>query len=252
MDGGRFRSRCRGERRPGVAEHPVVGAVLIALGLCGFAGCAKARESTACIESRTRAREAALQGNLELAEKLLGEARSRCGEKSAESLRRVAEILAERRENEKELAPPRTTPQDDTRSARAFVRWVIESRAAIGQHAARARCAEQGSAEFGFCEVIHPDSPQMSLRYWKTQEAAFRFALTSQEPLHCEDLGEQRRVRAWSRAGASYELCEPTQHALRSLTALLVQTASGNQLYVFSQAYVRRDRAFERLLDERT
>ena len=91
----------------------------------------------------------------------------------------------------------------------------------------------------------------MRLRYWKAQEGAFRFTFTSAEPLSCLDLGDQRRVRAWARGGSSYEVCEPTQHELRSLSALLIRGPTENTLHVFTPAYVRRDSAFERLLDGR-
>jgi dipeptidyl aminopeptidase/acylaminoacyl peptidase len=113
---------------------------------------------------------------------------------------------------------------------------------------ARTVCAERGTPEYGFCEGERPDVPAMRLRYWQAQPEAYRYSLTTPIPPSCQDLGEWRQVRAWSRDGSEYELCELTHRRLRHLSALIVHTASGYEMHLFSQNYPNIDLAFERRL----
>jgi hypothetical protein len=90
----------------------------------------------------------------------------------------------------------------------------------------------------------------MIVRYWNDQRDAFRYSYSSTLPLGCNDAGDNRRVHAWSHKGKSYELCELTQHEVRSLSALIERAAGENTVYVFSQAYLQRDKAFAEIVAE--
>jgi hypothetical protein len=88
----------------------------------------------------------------------------------------------------------------------------------------------------------------MSVRYWSAQKGAYRYALRGASSPSCQDLGEHRQVRVWSRDGSSYELCELTNRRLRHLSALIVRTPAEQHMYVFSQDYLVQDGEFERSL----
>ncbi len=214
--------------------------------------CAKG-EDPLCAERRQGARGAVSQGNLELATKLLDEARARCSPKLASDLRRIERSIREAAEAQQRAAVERAerAAERELPVGKSFVRWVIEAGTTPTKDPVNAQCAERGSADFGFCEATRPGSPEMRVRYWQTQRNAVRYSCVTAALLSCEDLGEHRRVRIWTRDEASYELCEPTEHALRGLTALLVRTRTENRMSIFTQAYVRKDPEFERLLAER-
>lgn len=212
--------------------------------------CAKNEEDPECRRYREHARSAASKGELERAAEALAEARKRCGPKWAQELQRTERLIDERAELRREVArreAERAAEREGT-PAKRFLSWIAEEGSTPTKNLASIRCAERGSPDFGFCEAERPGAPEMKVRYWERERSAFRYSLTTEQPLSCLDFGEHRRVRTWSRGSESYELCESTQHDLRGLSALLVRAPAEHQMFVFSQSYLQKDRDFERIV----
>lgn len=212
--------------------------------------CAERGEPAACLDTRQQARNDALQDRIEEASRLLEEIKSKCGPNSASDIQHIGKLIAEkteaRRERERLAAEAGELrlkfPSQD------FVAWATSKDGALGDKAADAVCAERGSPDFGFCEARRKEATDMTVRYWSADKSAYRYALTTTQPPSCEDLGEYRSVRVWSRDGIAHEQCELTSRRLRHLAALLVHTPTEHQMYIYSQGYPARDSAFERLL----
>lgn len=230
-----------------------VGKVFLALLalLAMTAACSRSREDSDCPVLRDQARSAASQGDLTRASELLAEARARCGTKFAYDIQRIERLIEER--SEKEVASQKLDPLTGAEPppGKQFVRWVVDEGSDVTKNVTNIRCAERGSPDFGFCEAERPGSPHMTVRYWEPKKNAFRYSLVTEAPINCQDVGDHRRVRTWSRGKDSFELCEPTQHELRGLSALLERTGSENRMFIFSQAYLQKDREFERTLATR-
>jgi hypothetical protein len=126
--------------------------------------------------------------------------------------------------------------------------WATADAGALRTKIGAATCIERGEPDFGFCEAARPGVPNMTVRYWNADKDAFRYALQTDQPLSCQDLGEHRQVRVWQRDGNSYELCELTERTLRHLYALLISNPAGNQMYIYSQRYLARDPNLEKTL----
>ncbi len=215
------------------------------------ASCVQApSEPAVCLDKRVEGRNAALQGNIEQASRLLKELRAQCGANSQSEIRHIEELIAEktdaRREQERRARSQIERAQKFP--SRDFVIWATADAGAIRTKMADAVCVERGAPDFGFCEAARPGAPHMTVRYWTADKDAFRYALTTDQPLSCQDLGEYRQVRAWQRDGSSYELCELTERTLRHLYALLITSSAGNQMYVYSQRYLARDPHLEKVL----
>jgi hypothetical protein len=184
---------------------------------------------------------------------LLEQARARCSPKSDYDLRRIEKLVAERLDMQRKVQPSEQERRDQIERAPAkrLVSWITEERDGVSNHVSEVQCAEPGSPDFGFCEARHPSFREMSVRYWKAQKGAFRYSFSTQGPFSCQDLGDHRRVRSWSRDQTNYELCELVEHQLRSLSVLLLRTPVKTTVHVFSYAYVERDKDFEQLLQAR-
>lgn len=212
--------------------------------------CDSRGEPPACLAQRQEARKLALRGELEPARRLLDQVKQSCGANSQSDIQHITKLIAEkaaardeqRRRAELERAELERSP------SRSFVEWATARGGAIAGKVGEVRCGERGAADFGYCEGERPGVPAMRLRYSEAQPEAYRYALVTPVPPSCQDLGEHRQVRAWTREGVDYELCELTQLRLRHLTALIVRAAAGYEMYVFSQSYPNVDAAFERRL----
>jgi hypothetical protein len=217
--------------------------------LAGVA-CETRGEPPACLDQRQDARNLALRGDIEAAQRLLDQVKANCGPNSQSAIQHITKLIAEKtaaRDEQRELEQRRTAELAQFPS-RNFVEWATARAGDIGGKLARTSCAERGTPDYGFCEGERPDIPAMRLRYWQTQPDAYRYSLTTPVPPSCQDLGEWRQVRAWQRDGSAYELCELTNRRLRHLSALLVHGPSGYEMHLFSQAYPNVDPAFERRL----
>lgn len=212
--------------------------------------CETRGEPAACLDQRQEARNLALRGEIEPAQRLLDQVKQSCGPNSQSDIQHITKLIAEKtaaRAKQRELEQARSAELQKFPS-RSFVEWATERAGDIGGKLAAPRCAERGTPDYGFCDGERSDVPSMRLRYWQAQPEAYRYSLVTDLAPSCQDLGEYRQVRAWSRDGADYELCELTSRRLRHLTALIVHGASGYEMHLFSQAYTSFDAAFERRL----
>jgi hypothetical protein len=222
----------------------------LALTLLFTLACAERGEPAACLDKRQQARNGALQDRLEEAARLLEQIKAECGPNSASDIQHIGKLIAEKRaarqQREQQAEAARALQRQFP--SRDFVAWATSRDGAITGKTAGATCSERGSTDFGFCEAKRPGANEMTVRYHGADQNAYRYALTTTEPPSCEDLGEYRRVRVWTRGGVSYEHCELTSRRLRHLSALLVHEAAEHRMYIYSQEYPSRDAAFERML----
>jgi hypothetical protein len=212
--------------------------------------CQTRGEPPACLDQRQEARNLALRGDTEPARRLLDQVKANCGPNSQSDIQHITQLIAEKtaaREKRRELEQSRSAELANFPS-RSFVEWATARAGDIDGKLTQTVCAERGTPEYGFCEGERPDVPSMRLRYWQAQPDAYRYSLTTPLPPSCQDLGEWRQVRAWSRDDSDYELCELTSRRLRHLSALIVHAASGYEMHLFSQNYPNIDVAFERRL----
>jgi hypothetical protein len=212
--------------------------------------CQTPGEPPACLDQRQEARNLALRGDIEPATRLLDQVKANCGPNSQSDIQHITKLIAEKtaaREKLRELEQSRSAELAKFPS-RSFVEWATARAGDNDGKLARTVCAERGTPEYGFCEGERPDVPTMRLRYWQAQPDAYRYSLTTPLPPSCQDLGEWRQVRAWSRDGSDYELCELTSRRLRHLSALIIHAASGYEMHLFSQNYPNIDAAFEHRL----
>jgi hypothetical protein len=212
--------------------------------------CETRGEPPACLDQRQDARNLALRGDIEAAQSLLDQVKASCGPNSQSDIQHVTKLIAEKtaaRDKQRELEQSRSAELQKFPS-RGFIEWATARAGDIGGKLARTSCGERGTPDYGFCEGERPDVPAMRLRYWQAQPDAYRYSLTTPVPPTCQDLGEWRQVRAWSRDGSDYELCELTNRRLRHLSALIVHNPSGYEMHLFSQAYPNIDPAFEHRL----
>lgn len=262
--GGPAQHPCMPSSQPSAAERTIqcpcgsrrLGAMLalVLLVPCASAmgvGCGKVTERPICVETRLRARQAAEHGRTKEASALLDKARAACGRKSDVYIQSIEKLIADKVEEEGEVARQQALRRREQEQypARQFLAWVKAHRDEVTGEVEGQSCAPRGSADHGFCQGHRPGFPASSVRFWDADRQAFRFSLATEAPLGCEDLGDHRRVGSWSMGGTSYTLCEPTEHELRSLSALLVRAPKRNELFVFSQAYLQRDEEFRRLLN---
>lgn len=228
------------------ARRAVFLAVCLAVALA-LPACETRGEPAACLDQRQEARNLALRGEIEPAQRLLDTVKARCGPNSQSDIQHITKLIAEKtaaRDKQRELEQSRSAELEKFPS-RSFIEWATARAGDIDGKLARVTCAERGSPDYGFCEGERPDVPAMRLRYWQAQPDAYRYSLSTAIPPSCQDLGEWRQVRAWTRDGSDYELCELTNRRLRHLSALLVHGASGYEMHLFSKAYPNIDRAFE-------
>lgn len=215
-----------------------------------LASCANRGEPALCLDKRQEARNLALQDQIEEASRLLGEVKAQCGPNSASDIQHIGKLIEEKKQARRERERLELT-RSETRQkfpSRDFVEWATVRDGTISGKVTEVTCAERGSEEFGFCEGRRGETPNMTLRYWQAEEDAYRYALVTNQAPSCQDLGEYRERRAWSREGVTYEFCELTNRRLRHLSALLVHAADGHRMYIFSRAYLARDTAFEQEL----
>ncbi|HTV20925.1 MAG TPA: hypothetical protein VMG12_19705 [Polyangiaceae bacterium] len=213
-------------------------------------GCETRGEPPACLDQRQEARNLALRGDIEPAQRLLDQVKQSCGPNSQSDIQHITKLIAEKtaaREKQRQLEQGKSDELQKFPS-RSFVEWATARAGDIGGKLAAPRCAERGTPDYGFCDGERPDVPSMRLRYWQAQPEAYRYSLVSELAPSCQDLGEYRQVRVWSRDGSDYELCELTNRRLRHLTALIVHGAAGYEMHLFSQSYPSFDPAFERRL----
>jgi hypothetical protein len=220
-------------------------AAALALPACEARG-----EPPACLDQRQQARNLALRGEIEPAQRLLDQVKASCGPNSQSDIQHITKLIAEKtaaRDKQRELERLQSAELEKFPS-RSFVEWATARAGDIGGKLARVSCAERGSPDYGFCEGERPGVPSMRLRYWQAQPDAYRYSLVTPLAPTCQDLGEWRQVRTWSRDGSDFELCELTARRLRHLTALIVHTPSGYEMHLFSQTYTSFDPRFERRL----
>jgi hypothetical protein len=222
------------------------GALLLAT--FGPIGCKRGGSDAECLAARARAREAATEGELERASTLVDEARASCGSKAQHDIQRIQGVIDSRRRAQADQArvEARGRAEIERFPVRSLLDWT--KLGVINPEVTELSCAPRDSDDYGFCQGHRRGQPKMTLRYWDSQRDAFRYTYSTELPLSCVDAGEHRRVRSWSRDGKSYELCELTQHEVRSLSALLEQAPGESTIYVYSQAYLQKDRAFSRLV----
>lgn len=194
-----------------------------------------------------------MHGKLDEAQQLLDRARSVCAGESADDIRRIDGLIADRREAARALA------KAEAEAARAqaspteqLMRWATEPAEHFADSLTDVKCAERGDPGFGFCEASRKGASDMTVRYWEHDPKAVRYELRTKLPLECEDLGDHRLVRRWSAGDRSYTLCELTERQARDFSALLVRGANENRAYLFSFAYLRKDPAFEQSLRSRS
>lgn len=237
------------------STRDVFAAALRRVTLCALLGalaaCESRGEPPACLDQRQQARNLALRGEIEPAQRLLDQVKQSCGPNSQSDIQHISKIIAEKtaaRERQRQLEEAKGAELRQFPS-RAFVEWATDRAGDIRGKLAATTCAERGTPDFGFCEGTRPDAPAMRLRYWQAQPGAYRYSLVTDVPPTCQDLGEYRQVRVWSRDGVQHELCELTARRLRHLMALIVREPSGGyEMHVFSQSYPNFDAAFERRL----
>jgi len=207
------------------------------------------QQRSECWAARQSSREAIVHGKLDDAQKLLEQARAACAGQSADDLRRIEELIADRREVARAVAKEEA---DDQHAhgfpTEQFMRWATEPVEQFLQSLSSVECAERGDPAYGFCEAKRKGSPEMSVRYWEHDRKAVRYEFNTKLPLECEDLGDHRVVRRWSLGAEKFELCELTEREARDLSALLVRGSNENRMYIFSFAYLKKDPAFERSL----
>ena len=126
--------------------------------------------------------------------------------------------------------------------------WATDRAGDITGKVPSVSCAERGTPLFGFCEGQREQAPDMRLRYWQAQPGAYLYALATEAPPSCQDLGDYRLVRSWQRDDSQLDLCELTNRRLRHLSALIVHTPPRHEMFIFSQEYLALDPGFERRL----
>lgn len=218
--------------------------------------CATRGEPSDCLDQRQQARNRALAGDLEAAQALLDRVKAHCGPNSESDVRHITKLIAEksaaRREREQREASRKAELQQFP--SRSFVEWATERAGDPVGKVPDVTCAERGTPSFGSCEGQRAEAQNMTLRYWQAQPGAYLYALTTDVAPSCQDLGEHRVVRHWSRDGSDLELCELTDRRLRHLSALIVHTPPRHEMYIFTGEYLALDPSFERrlrLVDER-
>jgi hypothetical protein len=213
--------------------------------------CQSRGEPAACLDQRQQARNLALAGDIEQAQALLDRVKAECGPNSAADIAHVTKLIAEKtaaRQQKEQLEQSQSELLQKFPS-RAFVEWATARGGDIRGKLRDPHCAERDTPAFGFCEGQRPEAPGMSLRYWQGQPEAYRYALTTSRVPSCQDLGQYRQVRTWSRDGSDFELCELTERRLRHLSALIVRSPPETyEMYIYSQDYPGIDPAFERRL----
>ena len=222
----------------------------LAVALLG-SGCPNPAEPAACLDQRVQARNLALAGDIEQAQALLDRVKAECGPNSAADIQHVTKLIAEKSaaRREKERLEQSQSELLQKFPSRAFVEWATARGGDIRGKLHETHCAARGTPDFGFCEGQRSEAPGMSLRYWQAQPEAYRYALATTLVPSCQDLGQYRQVRTWSRDGSDFELCELTDRRLRQLSALIVHAPSGAyEMYIFSQDYPAIDAEFERRL----
>jgi hypothetical protein len=197
-----------------------------------------------CLRARAEARQAATEGDLDHASKLVEEARAQCGERSTLDIDRIQRVIDARRRAQEKQAE--LEARERTQTERFPVRRLLEwsKLGVVNPEVTGLECAARDSEDYGFCQGQRRGDPKLSVRYWDSQRDAFRYTYVSDTPLACVDVGEHRRVRAWSQDAKSYELCELTQHEVRGLSALVERGPTESTIHVYSQAYLQKDRAF--------
>jgi hypothetical protein len=193
-----------------------------------------------------------VKDDLDDASRLLDEARATCDGRSPDEIRRVSELIVDRRETKREseaLSAKRRAERDSL--TQKFVDWALAPSERLTENLGAVQCVERGQPGFGFCEAPRKGAPNMVVRYWKANHETVRFSFVTNQPLECEDLGQYRRVRTWTAGQKSYELCEITLREARNLAALLLRGADENQMFIYSEDYLSRDPEFERLLRTR-
>jgi hypothetical protein len=212
--------------------------------------CARPGEPADCLNERQEARNLALQGQLEAASRLLEHIKARCGANSASEIQHIGKLIEEKtrakRALEQKEAEERKLRQQSP--SRDFIAWATQKDGAVAGKVGPPLCAARGTPDFGFCEAPRQNAANMSVRYSSADPEAYRYALRTSIPPSCVDLGESRQVRAWSRGGRTYELCELTSRRLRHLTALVVHAPGEHEMYIYSEKYPALDSAFERQL----
>jgi hypothetical protein len=219
-------------------------------------GCATRGEPPDCLDQRQEARNRALAGDLEQAQSLLDRVKQRCGPNSESDIRHISKLIADKTAARREREAREASRSSMLREfpSKSFVEWATDRAGDIGGKLSSVHCAERGTPLFGFCEGQREHAPGMSLRYWQAQPGAYLYALETDAPPSCEDLGDYRRVRDWQRDGSQLELCELTDRRLRHLSALIVHAPPRHEMFIFSQEYLALDPSFERRLrvvDER-
>jgi hypothetical protein len=210
-------------------------------------------EPASCLDQRQEARNLALRGEVEAAQAVLDRVKGSCGPNSQSDIQHITKLIAEKTAArlEKERRAQSVSEEHEKFPSRGFVAWATARGGEIAGKLAQVECAERGSPSFGFCQGTREASPTMSLRYFQARPSAYLYALRTSTPPSCQDLGEFRQVRAWTRNTERFELCELTNRRLRHLSALIVAPAGTPpeyEMYVFSQDYLPLDPAFERRL----
>lgn len=209
-------------------------------------GCDQGAQRSECWGARQKSRDAIVRGKLDEAQQLLEQARASCAGQSADDIRRIQELIADRREVARAVAKEEAEDQHAHGfPTEQFMRWATEPAEQFLQSLTHVKCAERGAPAYGFCEAERKGSPDMTVRYWEHDKKAVRYAFRTQLPLECEDLGDHRVVRRWSLRSDNFELCELTEREARDLSALLVRGSGENRMYIFSFAYLKKDPAFE-------
>ena len=209
-------------------------------------GCTREEQRSECWSARQSSRDAVVNGKLEQAQKLLEQARTLCAGQSADDLRRIEELIADRREVARAVAKDEAEAQHAHGfPTEQFMRWATEPAERFSHSLSGVECAVRGDPAYGFCEAERKGSPDMKVRYWEHDRKAVRYSFRTKLPLECEDLGDHRVVRRWSLGAESFELCELTERKARELSALLVRGSGENRMYIFSFAYLRKDPAFD-------
>jgi hypothetical protein len=225
--------------------------LLLILG-SSLGACSKRESTSACWNARQHVRDTIVDGKLQQAEQLLLQARATCNGQSADDLRRIQELLVDRREAREAMQQAEAARQQALEvPTQRFVHWATASKEQFSKSLVDVSCQERGSPDFGFCTATRQGHPDMRVRYWRSDRSAMRYSFTTSVPLECEDLGEHRRLRHWSKEGTKYELCELTERETRNLSALLVRAAGENTMHLYSFEYLKHDPEFEQLTRER-
>jgi len=212
-------------------------------------GCNRDTERSECWSARQSSREAIVHGKLDEAQKLLEQARAVCAGQSADDIRRIEGMLADRREVARAMAQEAAEEQRaHAFPTEQFMRWATAPVEQFHHSLTNVKCAERGDPAYGFCEAARKQSPDMTVRYWEHDRKAVRYEFRTKLPLECEDLGDHRFVRRWSANNQNFELCELTERSARDFSALLIRGADENRMYLFSFAYLRKDPAFDQSL----